>query len=153
MCLTTKLLLIFVKLHLTISWTLQNISWCTWLHPSPHFFGLFLLSSEHRCLWTVLLRNMCVPYMHSNSTHNQRFEFIRLLLKKHLVVKRLNHVNMYNTIRRTFKKKNIYIYIYIYIVHTVAENKTVSKSVSLAHGCRKGATRSKVVHLLGTWWE
>ena len=41
----------------------------------------------------------------------------------------------------------------LYILYTVANNKTVSKSVSLAHGCGKGATRSKVVHLLGTCWE
>ena len=32
----------------------------------------------------------------------------------------------------------IYIHTYIYILYTVANNKTVSKSVSLAHGCGKG---------------
>ena len=34
-----------------------------------------------------------------------------------------------------------------------ASKKYVSKSVSLAHGCGKGATRSKGVQLLGTCRE
>ena len=61
----------------------------------------------------------------------------RLLWKKKTLYSQTTELREYVQYNKTTKNKKINT------LYTVANNKTVSKSVSLAHGCGKGATIDK----------